>query len=105
MAFVYKAPRNIDKEDDVQQPGPGNYNVNRTKQISHGYAPFGSTCNRNKEKKVQPEEKKRLNKLDELFAKENQAVTEAIAVKRQTSVFCSESKRFQQYNDTIVPDR
>jgi len=40
-----------------------------------------------------------LNKLDELFAKENQAVTEAIAVKRQTSVFCSETKRFN--NQTV----
>ena len=53
----------------------------------------------------QEEEKKRLNKLDELFAKENQAVTQAIAVKRQTSVFCSESRRFNdkqvEYNEYV----
>lgn len=43
--------------------------------------------------------------MDELFAKENQAVTQAIAVKRQTSVFCSESRRFNdkqvEYNEYV----
>ena len=53
MAFVYKAPRFQQKDEETanQDPGPGNYNVQKKRDTKHGYAPFGSTVRRQKEKK------------------------------------------------------